>query len=396
MALNFPSSPTNGQVYDNWIYSSAKGAWEAKPLDSAKTITADVAPANPDDGDQWFNTNDGTLYIYVVDVDGGQWVESQAPITANGYYSPNYIINGGFDIWQRGTSSAVSAGEGMVFGPDRWRIYNYVGNSASITQQSFPVGTLLGSDEPQFFMRATSSNTRVFLSQTIEDVRRTAGKAVTLSFWAKSASAQTITASIGQIFGSGGSANNDGPAIPISVTTSWARYSATFNMASVSGKTIGANSHNDVILRAAINNALDVWGVQVEEGTVATTFRRNGNSIAEELAACQRYYYRVGGQDLFATIGFGTAHASNQATIAINNPVFMRALPTAIESSALALWDGVSSFATTALVLRSGHQTFNTTTLLVTVAANPLPQFRPYYLFTNNNASAFFGVSAEL
>ena len=32
-ALDFPSSPTDGQVFDNWIYSSSKGAWQSKPVE---------------------------------------------------------------------------------------------------------------------------------------------------------------------------------------------------------------------------------------------------------------------------------------------------------------------------------------------------------------------------
>jgi hypothetical protein len=58
----------------------------------------------------------------------------------------------------------------------------------------------------------------------------------------------------------------------------------------MSGKTIGANSFLDITLFGAINNALDIWGVQLEAGPVATPFRRNANSIQGELAACQRYY----------------------------------------------------------------------------------------------------------
>lgn len=81
MALDFPSSPTNGQVYGNWIYSSAKGAWEAKPLTPGVAATSDTPPLTPKDGDVWYNTNDGSAYVYYVDVDGGQWVQIKSDAT---------------------------------------------------------------------------------------------------------------------------------------------------------------------------------------------------------------------------------------------------------------------------------------------------------------------------
>jgi hypothetical protein len=79
-ALDFPASPTNGQVYANWIYSTAKGAWQAKPI-TGKVTTSSVAPAAPTNGDEWFNTNDGNLYVYYTDVDGSQWVQVKSDAT---------------------------------------------------------------------------------------------------------------------------------------------------------------------------------------------------------------------------------------------------------------------------------------------------------------------------
>lgn len=38
MPLDFPSSPTNGQVYDNFIYSSAKGTWKSLSAGASPSI----------------------------------------------------------------------------------------------------------------------------------------------------------------------------------------------------------------------------------------------------------------------------------------------------------------------------------------------------------------------
>ena len=80
MALDFPTSPTNGQVYGNFIYSTAKGAWQAKPI-TGKVTTSATAPSAPSNGDEWFNTNDGNLYVYYTDVDGSQWVQVKSDAT---------------------------------------------------------------------------------------------------------------------------------------------------------------------------------------------------------------------------------------------------------------------------------------------------------------------------
>ncbi len=80
MALDFPASPVNGQVYGNFIYSSAKGAWQAKPI-TGKVTTSATAPSAPSNGDEWFNTNDGNIYVYYTDVDGSQWVQVKSDAT---------------------------------------------------------------------------------------------------------------------------------------------------------------------------------------------------------------------------------------------------------------------------------------------------------------------------
>ena len=80
MALDFPSSPTNGQVYGNFVYSTAKGAWQAKPI-TGKVTTSATAPSTPSNGDEWFNTNDGNLYVYYNDGDTSQWVQVKSDAT---------------------------------------------------------------------------------------------------------------------------------------------------------------------------------------------------------------------------------------------------------------------------------------------------------------------------
>jgi len=49
----------------------------------ASTVTADTPPSNPQDGDLWFDTSDGSgrLYVYYVDADSNQWVDASPDST---------------------------------------------------------------------------------------------------------------------------------------------------------------------------------------------------------------------------------------------------------------------------------------------------------------------------
>jgi len=217
------------------------------------------------------------------------------PINSLQAAGKNKIINGDFGIWQRGTTFTPSA-TGYFYGADRWLSYVYSASTCTLSQQTFTPGTApVAGYEGQYFMRVSSTNTATFIGYRVEDVRTLAGQTVTLSFWAKSNAGQTLT-SVGfeQGFGSGGSSPvTTNFATPPTITTSWARYTLSTTMPSVSGKTIGVNSYIQINIQGAVSNALDIWGVQLEQGNSATTFTTATGTIQGELAACQRYFERT-------------------------------------------------------------------------------------------------------
>ena len=83
MALDFPSSPTNNQVYENYIYSATSGAWQKLPGNTfATTAISDTPPVSPANGDLWWNSADGKFYIYYSDGSSAQWVSAALPAVA--------------------------------------------------------------------------------------------------------------------------------------------------------------------------------------------------------------------------------------------------------------------------------------------------------------------------
>jgi hypothetical protein len=209
----------------------------------------------------------------------------------------NKIINGDFGIWQRGTSAAIPANEFARLA-DRWYIFMNGTYSATQSQQTFTPGTApVSGYEGQYFWRNTISSITGSLSlnrfgQKIEDARTLAGQTVTISFWAKAGANASWTPQLVQEFGSGGSGSVFISGAAVSVTTSWQRFTQTVSVPSVSGKTIGAGSSLTFIIDMPLSSAQtnDVWGVQVEAGSVATAFQTATGTIQGELAACQRYY----------------------------------------------------------------------------------------------------------
>lgn len=262
-----------------------------------------------------------------------------------GQAGKNKIINGDFGIWQRGTTLTDPAGSTYL--ADRWRT-NYGGlapTARTYNQQTFTAGSApVAGYEGSFFARMTvttkGTNVRAGFGQPIENVRTFAGQNVTVSFWAKSDSARTGAIQLQQNFGTSGSTTVE-QETSINLTSSWQRFTQTFTLGSMTGKTIGAN--NTLILNifhtSADGSYIDIWGVQVESGSKATPFQTaSGGSPQAELAMCQRYYQKsylqatAPGTNVTSS---GIIFASTTATaadlsflVSVKLPVVMRTSPT--------------------------------------------------------------------
>jgi len=77
-ALNFPTNPSDGDIYEGYSYDSSKTAWTLTsnlPDINSRFYVSETAPSNPTSGEIWLNSADGNTYIYYVDTDTSQWIE---------------------------------------------------------------------------------------------------------------------------------------------------------------------------------------------------------------------------------------------------------------------------------------------------------------------------------
>lgn len=322
----------------------------------------------------------------------------------------NIVINGDFRINQRSFTSTTSNG---VYGHDRWSLQT--NSTCTYSTQTFTPGTapVAGYEGVNFARMATTTNSSsseyAILQYKAEDVRTLAGQTATVSFWAKAASGTPkLGVELGQLFGSGGSSAVNGTGQAVTLSTSWTRYSVTISVPSISGKTIGTGSYVEFNFWCSAGSSfngrsgtvgnqsatIDIWGVQLEAGNVATAFQTATGTLAGELAACQRYYWRATAGSIYQAFAFGHAVSSTGAAMFVANPVIMRTTPTSLDYSSL----GATNSAGSVLSLSSAAINYAGTqgSWISIGVSSGLTAGNGTLLTAANSTSAYIGLNAEL
>jgi hypothetical protein len=322
----------------------------------------------------------------------------------------NPILNSNFSVWQRGTSVAVSSAN-YIFTADRWQ-FNSSSNNGTVSRQTTNDTTNLPFIQYCARVQRDSGQTAggtLWFYQPFETINSVAyaGKTVTMSFYARKGANFSAASDVlnFRLYSGTGTDQNfrsgtyTGSATPIdataTLTTTWQRFSATATLASTITEITPAIYYTPSGTAAAADY-FEVTGVQIDIGSVALPYRAYGATYQQELAACQRYYVRFGGNTADEIIGtIGTAYATTAAAIAVPLPVRMRIIPASVEFSTLGINDVANAIiAVTALTL-SGTASPSVGALTATVASGAT-QYRPYRLQTNNSTSGYVGFSAEL
>lgn len=253
--------------------------------------------------------------VIQVQSDGTNWVV----LKYTGLGQNNIVINGGIDFSQRGASFPSTSGGVTTL--DRWFYQgNLTTGLATITKGTSTVSKT-GNSLKYTATSAVSSlatNDYLLTSQIIEGVHSypLVGGVINVSFWIRTTIAGTTCVSIRN-----GAADRS-YVVPVAVTApntwefkslpiylnptgTWPSdstnglrlafavaagtgFSSTSNNQWLAGNTSITSTQTNFMV--SINNTYEIADIQINSGCLSSGFRRFGQTIAGELAACQRYY----------------------------------------------------------------------------------------------------------
>lgn len=258
----------------------------------------------------------------------------------------NLLVNGGFCMWQRNIT--FSSPSTNTYTADRWtHIYDGSIGTFAISRQAFALGQTDVPGSPKYYLRwahtvAGSASTYRILEHRIENVTILENGKISVSFYAKADAERSVSVRFLQNFGTGGSPSSSVNSLSstFSLTTSWAKYSTTLDIASISGKTLGTGLNDYLSLQFVlpINTTMTLEFAQVmcNSGGV-----ENFREVENVIQRAQRFYTK--------TFAINTVPVQASATFAgslgsqVNNdtaasdvrgfwkyPAEMRAVPTIV------------------------------------------------------------------
>ncbi len=198
----------------------------------------------------------------------------------------NFLMNGNFIISQRGdyTTAAVAVTDDLYY-LDRWKMRR---STVGATIQRQLVTLPNNQKVYSLNLAATSAgNGYLAIRQVIEDINSLSNQDVTLSCWVRGSGPALY-------FRHWGATNIGDPIYP---TNEWQYVSRRYRFGDVTSLSDGSSSGATMAFtnydgNVAINSGdyFEIAQFQIEVGKNATEFEHR--SIGEELALCQRYYFK--------------------------------------------------------------------------------------------------------
>lgn len=315
----------------------------------------------------------------------------------------NPVINGAFDIWQRGTSFTAAD----VYTADRWKkdsqTYSTISRQTTSDTTNLPNIQYATRVQRNSGQTGTVSLGIIYCAESADAIRY-AGQSVVVSFYARAgANYSSASSAIGYNFYTGTGTDQSrsfsvqytGEANIASstrtLTTTWQRFNFT--------ATIGATATEWGIMfffngvgTAGANDWFEITGVQIDLGSTPLPFRRSGSTIQDELAACQRYYQRRYGKGNGTPFGAGQCYSTTAGIVSLPFPVTLRTTPSLASSG---LYVTNSTFGSAGGTIAIYSQTSSDTYAAIATSASGLVAGDATSL-VGTDANSYLELSAEL
>jgi hypothetical protein len=298
--------------------------------------------------------------------------------------SRNRIINGNFIVSQRGDYTSSSSPSDGDFTVDRWQVI----------QDGSPSTALIQNTDGSMKLTAGAATTgSMRLRQKFEYSlfpRQYDNKTFILSAKIKSNSQNArLNVYAGGYLAVSGVTSHSGSDQYETLTAIFTTPATITTEFSVHIGIDGVNSAN-----TAISNGdyFEVKEVQLEAGDTATPFEHR--SYGQELALCQRYYYRLLGSPDGSYFDLASAYASSAIQGSQRHPVTMRADPSVSVSGNIRVADGAAATISSGATITSTSKTQNLS-WYTNGCFSGLTTFRPYFV-NGQNSTDYLEVDAEL
>ena len=377
-----------------------------------------------------------TLKVTNIESPSGGGVSAKINDIGGGQLSNrNLIINGAMQVAQRGTSATVSNGSNEGYSTvDRWflNFNDSIGGATTFSQSTDAPAGFANSAKIQCSTTASSFSSNQYLAlqhkfeaQNLQSLAygTADAKSITVSWYMKT---DVYTDPISfALFTDDGTA--EFYTVSVTPTTSWARYSVTvpgsstatinndngaglflqFVFAGNTSSAIAAASDSTAYsttradfrtnvgnFLSSTSNAIYITGVQLEVGNLATSFEHR--SYSDELARCQRYFYKHQATAAGVNFGTGWCDGTTQAKILVNFPVEMRDAPASLDQSGTASDYSVTNTGDVACSAVVQKSVFGKLTGLVNAPTGGSLGTNDSCALRAANTNAFLSFSAEL
>lgn len=309
----------------------------------------------------------------------------------------NKIINGEFDIWQRGSQNNPTAWSGA----DRWLTRNIanIGGTSSYVKLTDAIS---GKNYIKIDNNGATSKSN-YLVQRVEGLNHVGTHTLSVKRGEVTGTIDAFNIVVNRNYGTGGTPSAQDTivaSIAFNYNAATDRYEYTFEIPDLSGKTLGTN--NDGYIEVwlswswtSTDFTMRIYEVQLEEGSIATPFEQR--PIGLELSLCQRYFTILNNEGLggsYIHFGIGSAYSTTAAEITPPLKTSMRANPTVTSGGAMIIRGSGSNISVTSIAI--GQQCTPSNVILSVSVASGLVANECYRVSGNADTSAYIALDAEL